>query len=87
MANHKIEDIEGIGAIKGKQFRAAGVKSTDSLLANTCTPKQRKELAAKTGLSEAQILEFANRADLYRINRHITPPRRVYHRPSGDRSL
>ena len=67
MANYKIEDIEGIGAVKGKQFRATGVKDTDSLLTNARTPKQRKDLAGKTGLSEAQILEFANRADLYRI--------------------
>lgn len=67
MANYKIEDIEGIGAAKGQMLRKAGVKSTNSLLANAATPKQRKELAAKTGLNEAQILEFANRADLYRI--------------------
>lgn len=67
VANYKIEDIEGIGAVKGMMFRKAGVKSTNSLLANAATPKQRKELAEKTGLDEAQILKFANMADLYRI--------------------
>ena len=67
MANYKIEGIEGIGPVKGEKFRAAGVKDTDSLLTNVCTPKQRKELAEKTGLPEAQILKFANMADLYRI--------------------
>lgn len=68
MANHKIEDIEGIGAVMGEKFRSAGVKDTDSLLQNALTPKQRKHLAEKTGLSEARILKFANMADLYRIS-------------------
>jgi predicted flap endonuclease-1-like 5' DNA nuclease len=68
MANHKIEDIEGIGAVMGEKFRSAGVKDTDSLLQNALTPKQRKQLADKTGLSEARILKFANMADLYRIS-------------------
>lgn len=68
MANHKIEDIEGIGPVMGEKFRAAGVKDTDSLLKNALTPKQRKALAEQTGLSEARILKFANMADLYRIS-------------------
>jgi predicted flap endonuclease-1-like 5' DNA nuclease len=68
MANHKIEDIEGIGAVMGEKFRSAGVKDTDSLLQNALTPKQRKQLADKTGLSEVRILKFANMADLYRIS-------------------
>ena len=33
MANRKIDDIEGIGAVTGEKFRAAGVKDTDTLLA------------------------------------------------------
>lgn len=68
MANHKIEDIEGIGPVVGEKFRAAGVKDTDSLLKNALTTRQRKTLAEQTGLSEARILKFANMADLYRIN-------------------
>ncbi len=67
MANHKIEDVEGIGAVIGEKFRSAGVKDTDSLLANARTSRQRKELAEKTGLAEAEILKFANMVDLYRI--------------------
>ena len=67
MANYKIEDIEGIGPVKGKKLREAGVNSTASLLANAVTPKQRKILAEKSGLDESQILKFANMADLYRV--------------------
>jgi len=68
MANYKIEEIEGIGPVMGEKFRAAGVKNTDALLSNTKTPKQRKELAAATGLSEKVILKFANMADLFRVH-------------------
>ncbi len=68
MANKKIEDVEGIGPVTGEKLRAAGVKDTDSLLENARTPKQRKELAEKAGLSDKQVLKFANMVDLYRIN-------------------
>lgn len=67
MANAKIEDIEGVGPAMGEKFRAAGIKDTDTLLANSRTPKLRKELAEKTGLAESKILKLANMVDLYRI--------------------
>jgi predicted flap endonuclease-1-like 5' DNA nuclease len=68
MANKKIEDVEGIGPVTGEKLRGAGVKDTDGLLENTRSPKQRKDLAEKSGISEAQILKFANMVDLYRIS-------------------
>jgi len=68
MANKKIEDVEGIGPVIGEKLRGAGVKDTDGLLANTRTPKQRKDLAEKAGLTDKQVLKFANMVDLYRIN-------------------
>lgn len=68
MANYKIEDIEGIGEVTGKKFRDAGVKDTDALLAASTTPSARARLAEATGLSAAQVLKFANMADLYRIH-------------------
>lgn len=68
MANYKIEEVEGIGPVLGEKFRAAGVNSTDKLLENTKTKTQRKNLAEATGISEKQILKFANMADLFRIN-------------------
>lgn len=67
MANYKIEEIEGIGPAIGEKLRNAGVKSTDSLLENSKTPKQRAALAEASGLSEKQVLKFANMADLFRI--------------------
>jgi predicted flap endonuclease-1-like 5' DNA nuclease len=67
MANHKVEDIEGIGPVTGEKLRATGVKDTDSLLAKAATPAARKALAEAAGVSEAQLLKFANMADLYRV--------------------
>lgn len=68
MANYPIEDIEGIGETYGGKLRSAGVNDTDALLAACKTPKGRSELAGKTGISDKLILEWANHADLYRIN-------------------
>jgi predicted flap endonuclease-1-like 5' DNA nuclease len=67
MANKKIEDMEGIGPATGDKLRAAGVKDTDTLLSHAKTPKMRKDLAEASGLTEKQVLKFANMADLYRI--------------------
>jgi len=68
MVNRKIEDVEGIGPTIGGKLRACGVKDTSGFLAEAKTPKQRKELAKKAGLTERQVLKFANMVDLYRIN-------------------
>jgi len=67
MANYKIEELEGIGPVLGEKLRGAGIKTTDDLLQNSKSPAQRKELAEKSGLSDAQILKFANMVDLFRI--------------------
>ncbi|QQR98160.1 MAG: DUF4332 domain-containing protein [Sphingobacteriales bacterium] len=67
MANYKIEEIEGIGPALGEKLRAAGVSSTDKLLDACKTKKQREALAEASGVSEKQILKFANMADLFRI--------------------
>lgn len=63
----KIADIEGIGPVWAKKLSDAGVKSTDALLKNGATRKARQALADATGLAHTQILEWVNRADLYRI--------------------
>lgn len=67
MSNKKIDDVEGIGPAYAAKLTAAGVKDTDSLLAAARTPAGRKELAAKTEISEKLVLKFANKVDLTRI--------------------
>lgn len=68
MANKKIVDVEGIGPAIGEKLKTAGVSDTDTLLKETKTPALRKALAAKTGLTDKQVLKFANMVDLYRIS-------------------
>jgi predicted flap endonuclease-1-like 5' DNA nuclease len=63
----KISDIEGIGPVWAKKLSDAGVRTTDALLKNGATKKGRQALADTTGLAVNQILEWVNRADLYRI--------------------
>jgi predicted flap endonuclease-1-like 5' DNA nuclease len=64
---YKIEEIEGIGPVYGERLRTAGILTTDELLERGHNPKGRKELAAQTGISEAQLLKWLNLADLMRI--------------------
>lgn len=63
-----IMDIEGIGAAYAAKLRKAGVRSTNSLLKMGGTKKGRQELAKATGFSAGTILEWVNRADLFRVN-------------------
>jgi predicted flap endonuclease-1-like 5' DNA nuclease len=63
----KIMDIEGVGPAFAKKLEAAGVKTVADLLKKGAAPAGRKELAAKTGIAETTILQWANHADLFRI--------------------
>jgi predicted flap endonuclease-1-like 5' DNA nuclease len=60
-------DIEGIGATYAKTLADAGLKTTDDLLRAAGSPSGRQNLAQKTALTAARILEWVNRADLMRI--------------------
>ena len=62
-----ITDIEGIGEVYAVKLRTAGVRTTEALLERGATPKGRKELAEMTGFSEQTILDWVNRADLFRV--------------------
>lgn len=62
-----IDTIEGIGPAYAKKLRAAGVRSTDSLLKQGADKKGRNALAEATGFSTSTILEWVNRADLMRV--------------------
>jgi len=63
----RIIDIEGIGPAFAKKLSASGIRSTEALLKRGATPKGREEIAKETGLGHKEILEWVNRADLYRI--------------------
>ena len=67
MSSYPIEDIEGIGPAYAEKLKAAGIKTTEALLDRAKSPKDRKDLAAVTGIEEARILKWANHADLMRL--------------------
>ena len=60
-------EIEGVGAVYQQKLKAVGVGSTEKLLELGGTPKGRKDLAEKSGIGDALILEWVNHADLFRI--------------------
>lgn len=65
MAN--LEEIEGVGPVYASKLQQAGVPNTDALLSMGSTPKGRKEIATKSGITEDLILEWVNHVDLFRI--------------------
>ena len=62
-----IIDIEGIGPAYAKKLAKVDLKTVEGLLKAGASPKGRKEIAEKSGIDVTLILEWVNRADLYRI--------------------
>ena len=60
-------DIEGIGETYAAKLKAVGATTQEKLLEMGSTPKGRKELAEKSGISDALILKWVNHIDLSRI--------------------
>jgi predicted flap endonuclease-1-like 5' DNA nuclease len=63
-----LEKIEGIGSKYAKMLREIGVPTTNALLEMGSTPKGRKEIAERSGISGKLILEWVNHVDLFRID-------------------
>ena len=59
--------IEGIGPAFAKKLAKAGIRTVDALLKKGATEKGRKELSTASGIDQTLILEWTNRADLFRI--------------------
>ncbi len=60
-------EIEGIGPINAAKLNKAGVRGANGLLKIGGTKKGRVELSKATGFSAKMILEWVNRADLFRV--------------------
>jgi len=67
VSSYPISKIDGLGPHAQARLKAEGIRTTAGLLDNASTVKARKALAAKTGLSEQQLLAWANIADCMRI--------------------
>ena len=65
--SYRIERIEGIGPAYGMKLEESGIVMTADLLKRCGSAKGRKEVAARSGVKEAQLLKWANLADLMRI--------------------
>lgn len=65
---YKVQEIEGIGPAYGKALESADIKTTERLLQECAHKKGREAIAVRTGLKEAQLLKWANMADLMRIS-------------------
>jgi predicted flap endonuclease-1-like 5' DNA nuclease len=63
----KLEKIEGIGPKYAKRLKKAGISTLHSLFTKGMDRKGRRQIAKSTGLSEKLVLEWVNRADLFRI--------------------
>lgn len=64
---YPISKIDGLTAFAAAKLKKAGIRTMEGLLEAAHTAKGRKELSAKTGFSEQQLLEWANLADYLRI--------------------
>ena len=63
----KLVEIEGIGKTYAVKLEAAEIGSQEQLLEAGASPKGRKDLAAKSGISGKLLLKWINRADLARV--------------------
>jgi hypothetical protein len=57
---YPISKIDGLGPQAILKLKAVGIRTTDGLLRETATAKGRKILSSKTGISEQQLLDWAN---------------------------
>jgi uncharacterized protein DUF4332 len=64
---YPLSEIEGLSGYCASKLKAQGIRTTDALLEAARTVRGRKALAAKTGISEQQLLEWANVSDYMRI--------------------
>ena len=64
---YPLTELEGMTAFSASKLKSLGIRTTDALLEAARTVKGRKALSLKTGISEQQLLEWANLSDYMRI--------------------
>lgn len=62
-----LKDIEGIGPVNAAKLNKAGVRGLNGLLKLGATRKGRQDISKATGINAKVILEWVNRADLFRV--------------------
>ena len=64
---YPLSQIEGMTAFAASKLKKLGIRTTAALLEAAHTAKGRRDLSAKSGISEQQLLEWANICDYMRI--------------------
>ena len=64
---YPLSQIEGMTAFAASELKKLGIRTSEALWKAARTTRGRRALAAKTGISEEQLLEWANIADHMRI--------------------
>jgi len=67
VARTPLHEIEGVGPANADKLKAAGVTSTEELLAQGATSSGRDRIARESGIGVAVILDWVNRVDLTRV--------------------
>jgi hypothetical protein len=67
MASYPIAEVKAIAPFYKSKLKAAGIRSTTKLLERAATPKLRKELANSSNIPMRLVLDWANIADLTRV--------------------
>lgn len=62
-----ILNIQGIGPAYAESLAAAGINSIEKLLESGSSKNGRTAISQSTGIAEKLVLEWVNRADLFRI--------------------
>ena len=62
-----ISAIDGIGKLYARKLYEHGVKTVEDLLHSCATPTGRHQLSTETGINPTKLLNWTNKADLFRI--------------------
>lgn len=65
--NYPLSAIEGLTPADAARLKAAGIRTAAKLLEAAASARGRQALACKTGISEQQLLEWANFVDFMRV--------------------
>jgi hypothetical protein len=65
---HTIGEVEDIDSANQAKLNDLGIRTTDDLLTRAATPGDRTELAGALGVTDREILKWANCADLMRVD-------------------
>ena len=65
---HAIGEVEDIDSANQEKLKGLGISTTDDLLGRASTPGSRSELASAIGVTDRDILKWANCADLMRVD-------------------